>query len=63
MWTPFGPHMCVRNMGASVFQRLPVEFPVGMTTHTQALQHDMTTILELWLAVCWREGSKSLASY
>ena len=45
--------MCVRNMEASVFQGLPVEFPVGVTTSTQAFQHDMAMFLELWLAVCW----------
>ena len=56
MQTPLGPRMSVRNMEASVFQRLPVEFPVGVATRTWALQHDRATILELWLVVCWQEG-------
>ena len=30
MRTPLGPRMCVRNMEVSVFQGLPVEFPVGV---------------------------------
>ena len=28
--------MCVRSMEASVFQGLPVEFPVGVATRTRA---------------------------
>ena len=52
MQTPSGPRMCVQNMEASVFQRLPVEFLVGVATHTHAFQHDMTTFLELWFAAC-----------
>ena len=40
-------------MEASVFQGFPVEFPVGMVTHTRAFQHNMAMFLELWLAACW----------
>ena len=48
-------HAC--SMGASVFQGLPVEFLVGMTTH-KCTGYDMDTFLKLdiWLA------PKSLAS-
>ena len=53
MQTPLGPHMCVRNMEASVFQGLLIEFPVSVATRTRASQHDMATFLELWLAMCW----------
>ena len=52
MRTPLGPRMCVRNMEASVFQGLPVEFPLGVATCAWAFQHKMATFLELWLAAC-----------
>ena len=52
MWTPLGPRMCVRNMEASVFQGLPVEFPVGVAIRTWAFLHVMAMFLELWLAAC-----------
>ena len=41
------------SVHVSEFQGLPVEFPVGVATHTQAVQHDMATFLELRLVVCW----------
>ena len=50
MRTPLGPHMCVRNMGAAIFQGLPVQFPLGVPTRIRAVQYDMATFLELWLA-------------
>ena len=53
MRTPLGPPMCVQNMEASIFQGLPVEFLVGVATHTRAFQHNMAMFLELELAACW----------
>ena len=53
MRTPLGPRMCVQNTEASVFQGLPVEFPLGVAIRTRAFQHKMVAFLELWLTECW----------
>ena len=39
--------MCVQNMKVSIFQGLPVEFPVGVATCTGL---SMAMFLDLWLA-------------
>ena len=51
MWTPHNI-MCVRNTEASVFQRLPVEFPVGVATRTR------TTWPRFWSSVLLCVGEK-----
>ena len=45
--------MCVRNTEASVFQRLPVEFPVGVATRTR------TTWPRFWSSVLLCVGEKA----
>ena len=56
MQTPSGPCMCVRNMEASVFQRLPVEFPVGVVTRTWLFS---TTVPRFWNSGLLRVGEKA----
>ena len=56
MRTPSGPRMCVRNTEASVFQRLPVEFPVGVATRTRLFS---TTRPRFWNSGLLRVGEKA----
>ena len=55
MWTPLGLRMCVRNMEASVFQMLPVEFPVGVATRTRLF----TTWPRFWSCGLLSVGEKA----
>ena len=56
MRTPSGPRMCVRNTEASIFQRLPVEFPVGVATRTRLFS---TTWPRFWNSGLLRVGEKA----
>ena len=56
MRTPSGPRMCVRNTEASVFQRLPVEFPLGVATRTRLFS---TTWPLFWNSGLLRVGEKA----